>query len=183
VRPDKLAAIAGRALPALLRALPDLVPCRREQRPRRDADADKARNQARRRTQFAAIRRDARAGLSGRAIERKHKVGHRTVRRALTSDTPPTRKKMISRQGAVLHELHPHIDEMIEANPAIPVTSIWERLVDEHGASASYGAIRAYVARHPRRRLTPNQHPTPPGRRGLAVVQKCTDAVALACEG
>ncbi len=152
VQPDKLAALAGRSLPALLHAFPDLVPCSREQHPRRDADEDKRRNQARRHTQFAAIRRDASAGMSGRAIERTHKVGHRTVRKALISATPPARKKMTARQAAVLHELHHHIDQMIEINPAVRVSDVWERLVDEHGGSASYGAIRAYVARHPGRR-------------------------------
>jgi hypothetical protein len=151
IQPDKLAAVAGRALHALLHALPDLVPRPRGQHTRRDAEEDKRGNQARRRVQFAAIRRDARAGLSGRAIERKRKVGYRTVRKALACATPPARKKM-NRQAAVLHELHHHIDTMIGTDPAIPVSEVWERLVDELGASASYGAIRAYVARHPGRR-------------------------------
>jgi|SRR4051812_785913 hypothetical protein len=34
---------------------------------------------------YTAIRRDARAGLSGRALERKYNVGRRTVVKALTS--------------------------------------------------------------------------------------------------
>lgn len=42
---------------------------------------------------YAAIRRDARAGMSGRAIERKHGVGWRTVRHALDSAWPQPRKK------------------------------------------------------------------------------------------
>jgi hypothetical protein len=151
IQPDKLAAITGRALPPLLHALPDLAPRPRGKHTRRDAEEEKRRNQARRRLQFAAIRRDARAGLSGRAIERKRKVGYRTVRKALASATPPARKK-INRQAVVLHELHHHIDALIEADPAISVSEVWERLVDEHGASASYGAIRAYAARHPGRR-------------------------------
>jgi hypothetical protein len=41
---------------------------------------------------YAAIRRDARAGLSGRALERKHRVGWRTVRQALASAWPEQRK-------------------------------------------------------------------------------------------
>jgi len=154
VQLDKLAAITGRAPAAMLHALPDLAPRpapRAEQRSRRASDDQKRRNQQRRRDQFAAIRRDARAGLSGRALERKHKVGWRTVRKALASATPPPRKKM-NRQSAVLHDLHDHIDAMIHNNPAISVSEVWERLVDDHSATASYGAIRAYVASHPHRR-------------------------------
>jgi hypothetical protein len=37
---------------------------------------------------YAAIRRDARASMSGRAIERKHSVGRRTVVKALASAWP-----------------------------------------------------------------------------------------------
>jgi hypothetical protein len=151
---DKLAALTGRAPAALLHALPDLAPrpaSGAERRSGRDPDDQQRRNQQRRRDQFAAIRRDARAGLSGRALERKHKVGHRTVSKALASATPPPRKKM-NRQAAVLHNFHDHIDSMIHTNPAIPVSEVWARLVDDHGATASYGAIRAYVARHPHRR-------------------------------
>jgi hypothetical protein len=37
---------------------------------------------------YAAIRRDDRAGLSGRAIESKHHVGRRTVVKAWASASP-----------------------------------------------------------------------------------------------
>jgi transposase len=37
---------------------------------------------------YAAIRRDARAGMSGRAIEKKYRVGRRTIVRALSSAWP-----------------------------------------------------------------------------------------------
>ncbi len=43
---------------------------------------------------YAAIRRDVRAGLSGRAIERKHGVGRRTVVAAMSSAWPAPRKKL-----------------------------------------------------------------------------------------
>lgn len=42
---------------------------------------------------YAAIRRDARAGLSGRALQRKHCVGWRTVATALSSAWPQPRKR------------------------------------------------------------------------------------------
>jgi hypothetical protein len=43
---------------------------------------------------YAAIRRDARAGMSGRAMERKHGVGRRTIIKALSSAWPEPRKKL-----------------------------------------------------------------------------------------
>lgn len=36
---------------------------------------------------YAAIRRDARAGMSGRALERKYRVGRRTIIKALPDET------------------------------------------------------------------------------------------------
>lgn len=41
----------------------------------------------------AAIRRDARAGMAGRAMERKYGVGRRTIIKALASAWPEPRKK------------------------------------------------------------------------------------------
>jgi hypothetical protein len=146
LQPGRLTVAAGRSLPALHRALPDLVPQPRRQRTRRNAEDEKHRNQARKRTLFKVIRQDAAAGLSGRAIERKHNVGRRTIVKALASQTPPARKK-ISRQSAVLHALHRHIDAMIETNPAIAATEVWEHLVDDHDTTVSYGAVRAYVTK------------------------------------
>jgi len=112
---------------------------------RRRTEDKKRRNQARRRALFAAIRRDAAAGLSGRALERKHHVGRRTIVKALASETPPPRKK-IDRKSAALHGLHHHINAVIEGNPAVAVKDVWAHLVDDHDTTVSYGAIRAYVA-------------------------------------
>jgi TniQ len=72
IQPDQLAALAGHALPALLHALPDLAGRPRGQRrhTRQQTEDEKRRNQTRKRARFAAIRRDAAAGLSRRAIER-----------------------------------------------------------------------------------------------------------------
>jgi hypothetical protein len=72
--------------------------------------------------------------------------GRRTIVKALTSKTPPERKR-INRQSAVLHEFHPYIDAMIQKNLAVAVKEIWEHLVDDHDATPSYGAVRAYVTK------------------------------------
>jgi len=37
---------------------------------------------------YAALRRDAREGMSNRALERKYRVGGRTVQKALSSEWP-----------------------------------------------------------------------------------------------
>jgi hypothetical protein len=68
---------------------------------------------------YAVIRRDFDAGMSERAIERRHHVGRRTIIKALNSADPPARKK-IHREPAALNGLHPHIDAMIDAAPLSP---------------------------------------------------------------
>jgi transposase len=101
---------------------------------------------------YAAIRRDARAGMSGRAIEKKYQVGRRTIVKALASAWPEQRKEMTPR-GSKLDPFKPVIDEILKADLDAPrkqrhtVTRIWRRLVDEHGMSdVSYPVVRAYVA-------------------------------------
>jgi len=34
---------------------------------------------------------------------------------------------------------------MIEADPGIRVSEIWQHLADDHGVTVTYGALRAYV--------------------------------------
>lgn len=143
--PERLAAAAGRSLRALQYALPDLERRPHPQRPRRHTEDDKRRNQERKQALFTAIRDDAAAGLSRRALERTHHVGRRIVAQALASPTPPERKKPT--RAPTVHGLHPQIDAMIESNPTIRATDISAHLVDEHETTASYGAIRAYVTR------------------------------------
>src|SRR5262249_46136713 len=63
---------------------------------------------------FAAIRRDLAAGMSGRAIEEKYRVGRRTVRAAMVSALPPPRKAMPPR-GSKLDPFKPAIDEILRA--------------------------------------------------------------------
>ncbi|MGK4578519.1 hypothetical protein [Kitasatospora sp. HPMI-4] len=100
----------------------------------------------------AAIRRDSRAGLSGRALERKYGVGLRTVQKALSSAWPEPRKKLRPR-ATRLDPFKPLIDQMLRADLDAPrrqrhtVKRISDRLVDEHGADdISYQMVRGYVA-------------------------------------
>jgi transposase len=101
---------------------------------------------------YAAIRRDARAGMSGRAIEKKYRVGRRTIVKALASAWPEPRKDTAPR-GSRLDRFKPVIDEMLKADLDAPrkqrhtVTRIWRRLADEHGMDdVSYPVVRRYVA-------------------------------------
>ncbi|MGH3120065.1 MAG: hypothetical protein ACRDOI_13100 [Trebonia sp.] len=145
IDPARLAALAGRELPAVLHALPELAPAGPRPGARRYTEEDIQRSHAARRVKYAAIRRDARDGMSGRAIEREHHVGRRTIVRALASAGPPERKKM-HREPAALDGLHGPIDAMIAANPKIAIAAIWERLAGEHDATVAYPTLRAYVS-------------------------------------
>jgi hypothetical protein len=146
LQPGKLAAVTGRDLPAILHALPDLATPLPRRSTRRYSDDEIQRNRARKNALFTAIRHDADAGMSGRAIERKHRVGRRTTQKALTSSTPPPRKKM-NRESVVLNGLHAVIDAMTQTNPQITVTAIWEHLADELDTTVAYPTLRAYITR------------------------------------
>jgi hypothetical protein len=90
--PARLAALTGRELPAILRALPELAPVPRLLT-RRYTREDIQRNRDAKRAKYAAIRRDALDGTSERAIERKHHVGRRIIVKALASADPPERRR------------------------------------------------------------------------------------------
>lgn len=102
---------------------------------------------------YAAIRRDSRAGMSGRALQHKYGVGDRTVAKALVSVWPEPRKKLPPRRT----RLDPYkglIDEILRADLDAPrkqrhtAKRIFDRLAAEHGATAvSYQMVRGYVAR------------------------------------
>lgn len=100
---------------------------------------------------YAAIRRDHRANVSMRELERKHGVTWRTVRKALDSSWPEPRKKL-PRRATALDPFKPVIDEILRTDLDAPrkqrhtVTRIFHRLVEEHGADVSYGMVRYYVA-------------------------------------
>jgi hypothetical protein len=102
---------------------------------------------------FADIRRDARAGVSERQIQRNHHVGWRTVKAALGSAWPaqraayPTRSSKLDPFKAVL-------DEILVADLDAPrkqrhtATRIFARLIDEHNMTdISYPVVSAYVAK------------------------------------
>jgi hypothetical protein len=159
---DKLATLAGRDPAVLVRALPELAPRTRIPGRARENEARKARNEQRKRERFAAIRYDARLGMSIRALATKHHVSRRTVSKALQSEIPPPRKK-IERQPTVLLGLREYIDAMLEANPGITAAAIWQRLHDEHDATPSYPAVRTYITtRRTTRPQTPSVIDEPP---------------------
>lgn len=68
---------------------------------------------------YAAIRRGARAGMSGRTIERKHGVGRRTVTEALASAWPEPRKPLPPR-GSKLDPLKPAIEGILRVDLDAP---------------------------------------------------------------
>ncbi|MFD8562790.1 tyrosine-type recombinase/integrase [Streptosporangium canum] len=68
---------------------------------------------------FAAIRRDSRAGLSGRQIAIKYRVSRNTVAEALRQPWPEPKKKMAPRASR-LDEFKPLIDEMLRADLDAP---------------------------------------------------------------
>ncbi|MFE0358790.1 IS21 family transposase [Streptomyces nigra] len=100
---------------------------------------------------YAAIRRDYRGGMSQRALQRKHNVTWRTVRRALDGQWPEPRKQHRRRES----RLDPYkalIDEILQADLDAPTKQrhtaqrIFDRLVDEHSADdISYPMVRTYV--------------------------------------
>jgi hypothetical protein len=161
IDPGQLAALAGREPHAILRAFPELAPAVAKPDARHYNREEIERNRAARRETYAAIRRDAGVGLSGRAIERKHHVGRRTIINALASAEPPARK-VIHRQPAILNGLHLHIDAMIDADPTIGTATIWQRLADDHGTTVAYPTLRTYVTSR-RAAMQPPGQPPPAG--------------------
>jgi transposase len=109
---------------------------------------------------YAAIRRDSRAGLSNRGLQRKYGVGYRTVQKALASVWPEPRKALPRRRSR-LDPYHSLIDGWLRADLDAPrkqrhtAKRVFDRLIEEHGAvEVSYGMVRAYVAaRRPQIRI------------------------------
>lgn len=102
---------------------------------------------------FAAIRQDARSGMSLREIQRTHHVGWRTVRDALDSAWPAKRADYPSRASR-LDPFKSVIDGWLVADLDAPrkqrhtATRIFDRLIREHQApDVTYGMVRAYVAK------------------------------------
>lgn len=86
---------------------------------------------------FAAIRRDARAGLSKRALQRKHGVGYRTVAAALVSAWPQPRKEL-PRRASRLDPYREVIDGWLRDDLDAPrkqrhtAKRIYDRLLEGH---------------------------------------------------
>ena len=66
---------------------------------------------------YAAIRRDARSGMSNRALQRKHGVGFRTVTAALESAWPKERKQPPKR-GSRIDAYRVVIDDWLRSSDA-----------------------------------------------------------------
>jgi hypothetical protein len=146
VDPARPAALAGREPHAILRAFPGLGPAVPRPESRRYPPEEVQRNREAKREKYAAIRRDAEAGLPQRAIMSRQKTGRRTIALALASEEPPDRKKS-PREPAALNGLYPVINAMIDENPAIGTAAIWQHLADDHGRTVAYYTLRAYVVR------------------------------------
>ncbi|MGW8687079.1 hypothetical protein ACWGNN_39810 [Streptomyces sp. NPDC055817] len=100
---------------------------------------------------YAAIRKDHQMGMSLRALQRRHNVTWRTVRRALDGQWPELRKKQ-RRKESRLDPYKPLIDGMLRADLDAPpkqrhtAQRIFDRLVEGHEADdISYSMVRAYV--------------------------------------
>ncbi|WP_181923544.1 hypothetical protein [Streptomyces inhibens] len=115
---------------------------------------------------YAAIRRDARTGMSMRALMRKYGVGYETVQKALVSALPEPSKKMRPRET----RLDPYksvIDAILTADLTAPrkqrhtVKRIYDRLLGEHNVVNGYSrpcecrvvAVRAVVSGRTEARL------------------------------
>lgn len=102
---------------------------------------------------FERIRRDRRAeAVSIRGLSRRHRVHRRTVRQALRSALPPPRQPC-ARPAPRLGPHRETIREWLVADLSAPrkqrhtARRIWQRLVDERGATVAEPTVRAYVAR------------------------------------
>ncbi|MFD9865577.1 IS21 family transposase [Streptomyces alboflavus] len=100
---------------------------------------------------YAAIRRDHRGGMAGRALERKYNVTWRTVRKALNSAWPEPRKQLPPRPKGI-DPYREVIDGILQTDLDAPrkqrhtISRIFHRLIEEHGADVSYPMVRRYVA-------------------------------------
>lgn len=104
---------------------------------------------------FAAIRKDAQAEqLPVSHLAKRHHVSHATVRQALKSPTPPPRKKRPPIVGPAKERVGPTIDAILDEYATIhagqlpTVREVWEKLLDDHDATVSYGTVHRYMSSH-----------------------------------
>jgi TniQ protein len=153
IQPERLAAVSGRPLHILQRALPGLRPApakpsaTRPGKPPAAIYAEKLRL-------YAAIRRDADTGYSIRALAARHYTHRRTVRQALAAAAPPPRKTPRRRTQALDH-VRDQIDALI--GEELTILEIWQRLFDDHDTAVSYATTRTYIVRR-RKEITPDAH-------------------------
>ena len=99
----------------------------------------------------AAIRRDAGAVKSARAIQREYRVSWTTVRKALGS-ARPTERKQYPNRGSKIDDYREVIDGWLRADLTAPrkqrhtAKRIFDRMREEQQAEVSYSRVRAYVA-------------------------------------
>lgn len=92
-----------------------------------------------------------REGLGIRALARRFRVHRREVRQALASAVPPARKVPL-RAAPKLDAYKPIIDAWLEEDRRAPrkqrhtARRVWQRLVEEDGATVSETTVRRYVA-------------------------------------
>lgn len=101
---------------------------------------------------FERIRRDRRReDLSIRELAERYRVHRRTVRQALASAVPPSRK-MPERECPKLGRWKPVVRAWLEADRKVPrkqrhtARRVWQRLVEEHGAEVAESTVRGHVA-------------------------------------
>ena len=92
------------------------------------------------------------SGASIRGLAHRHRVHRRTVRQALRSALPPPRKP-VAKAAPRLGAHRATIREWLVADLSAPrkqrhtARRIWQRLVDERGATVAESTVRAYVGR------------------------------------
>ena len=106
---------------------------------------------------YEQIRRDATrmrsdtGGVSVRRLAVLHATHRRTVRLALESSTPPSKRVPVSRPAPVLGAFHTLIDEWLVADQSAPrkqrhtARRVFERLRDEYGCQAAETTVRDHV--------------------------------------
>lgn len=93
-----------------------------------------------------------REGASIRELARRFGVHRRDVRAALASPLPPPRRPSPPRSSPALGPYKPLIEEWLALDRLAPrkqrhtARRVWQRLVEEEGATVSEGTVRRYVA-------------------------------------